>query len=264
MNNRNKTYGPVVACASGYAGRQRGTFGLPIGTLLILLLFLVGCGTPAPQPLIFNPAPWRNGEVSLYQITDVNGNRAGMARYELNQSADGLWTLLREINAQGGVETVMVEMSEADYRPQQAELIRRDQSGRERVATTYSGSQVDLELTTRGDVTTYERMNIPSDARDQRTLVMLARALPLAQNYATRLNSFLPVVPLLERVTLSVGRNESVSVPAGTFNTWRVTIAQRDSSLQIWVGVDAPYPVVKFVDGRNRGTFELAEFQLGN
>jgi hypothetical protein len=94
---------------------------------------------------------------------------------------------------------------------------------------------------------------------------MLVRALPLAQSYATRLNVFTPIQGYMERVTVRVVGRESVETPAGTFDAWRLNLEGRERSrrIQVWVGVDAPYPVVKFIDGRNRGTFEMIDFQSG-
>lgn len=235
----------------------------PWGTALLLTL-LAACGAPAPQPLIFGAAPWSDGEASVYRVTDVNGAYAGTARYDLTRLDEATWNLRRETSAQGTQEIVVVDMSVGEYRPSLATMVRIDSRGTEQVRTTYSGSEANLELTSKQNITTYQRVSIPSDARDQRSLVMLVRALPLAADYATRLNSFLPIVPVLDRVTLSVRGQEEVQVPAGTFEAWKVRLDTGDSETLLWVGVDAPHPVVKYVDGRNRGTYELLEFHPGS
>ena len=142
--------------------------------------------------------------------------------------------------------------------------MRQEGDRQERVATSYDHGVADLELTNKQDVTTYQRVNIPSDARDQRTLLMLVRVLPLAQGYVTRLNTFLPVMPLLDRVTVTVTGDERVNTPAGSYDAWRLELDTGDSTTQAWIGVEAPYPLIKYVDGRNGGTFELAEYWPGN
>jgi hypothetical protein len=92
---------------------------------------------------------------------------------------------------------------------------------------------------------------------------MLLRALPLAQGYAVRLNVFLPVVGILDRVTVEVLSQEQVTVLADTYDTWYVRMQTANSETEAWVSTQAPYPVVKFIDSRNGGTFELSEFQAG-
>jgi hypothetical protein len=143
-------------------------------------------------------------------------------------------------------------------------LVRSDHSGQEQVRAAYSSGQVDLELTTKQNVTTYERVNVPSDARDQRTLVVLARSLPLAEGYATRINSFFPLAGQLDRVTISVVGQEDIETPAGVFATWHVKLESDDRSSEAWIGTEAPYPLVKVVDERTQGALELTEFHAGN
>lgn len=231
--------------------------------LALLVLLLAGCGQPEIQPLVFNAAPWQPNEVSTYQVTDVNGNYAGSARYDLMQMEGDLWNLRRETNTQGTQEIVTVDMTQTGFRPTQSTLLRIANNGTEAVSATYGGSEVNLELTTRLNITTYERVSIPSDAREQVTLVMLLRALPLAEGYGVRLNIFQPILGTLDRVTASVEGKEQVTTDAGTFECWWVRMETPDSQTEAWVATQAPYPVVKFIDSRNDGTFELSEFQPG-
>ena len=234
-----------------------------LGALLMLTaLFLAACGTPEIRPLTFNAPPWQDGEVSLYAVTDVEGEYAGTIRYDIMRTGDG-WTVRRETVTHGDNETVQVTTAGDTLRPLTATMSRTDERGTESVNTTFSGSQVDMELTTVENVTTYQRENIPSDARDQRTVLMMARMLPLEARYAVRFNSYLPVADLLDRVTLTVRGREEVTVPAGTFDTWRVKLDTGDSEVEAWIGTDAPHPLVKYTDTRTGGTFELMEFTPG-
>jgi hypothetical protein len=213
--------------------------------------------------LIFNDAPWQTNEVSTYELTDLNGAYAGSARYDLTRSEGELWNLRREINSQGTQEIVVVEMGEEGFRPNQSTLLRIGNDGTEIVNAVYGSGEANLELTTKQNVTTVQRISIPSDAREQATLVMLLRALPLAENYAVRLNIFLPVVGILDRVTAEVVGQEQVTTTAGTFDTWHVHMETANSETEAWISTQAPYPVVKFIDSRNGGTFALSEFQPG-
>jgi hypothetical protein len=235
--------------------------------VLMLALLLAACGGAEIQPLTFTPTPWLAGEVSQYQITDVNGQPAGTARFAIEQGASGRedgWSIRREIAAQGTNEVVTVEMSNA-LRPITSTLIRTGglQRAQEVVKATYDSGRVDMELTTAQNVTTYQRVNITSDARDGWVLLPVLRALPLAERYATRINSFVPILGRLETFTVTVLGSEQVTVPAGTFATYKVELSARDHKTTAWYTQDAPHVLVKYVDGRNRGTFELTEYQPG-
>jgi len=232
-------------------------------TIIVSLLLLVAACQPTIQPLRIAAIPWADGEMSSYRITDIDGNFAGNATIALTAGAttvDGEgWTMRREILAQGDQETVVVEMRSPSLRPSLSSLVRLLGEGRQQVKATYSSGQVDMELTTARDVTTYERVNIPSDARDERTLPQLVRALPLAEEYATQVNSFLPVANLLERVTVVVTGRETVSVPAGSYASWQVELRTSDSTSKVWIGVEAPHLLLKFIDDRSGATYELQE-----
>jgi len=233
--------------------------------VLIIALALAACGGAAPQPLILGGPAWRSGEISRYQVTDRTGQRAGTATVNITASGAGNatgWTLRREINA-GQVEVAAVTMVGQSYRPARSFLTRTDSAGTQTVEATIERAQVDIILTDRQGAVTYQRVNVPSDIRDERTLLTLARTLPLAGRYATRINSFLPIVGLVERVTVSVRRRERVTVPAGEYDTWLIELRTPDRTTQAWIGVDAPHPVVKFIDARSKGLFELTKFEAG-
>lgn len=231
-----------------------------------LLLVFVACSSPEIQPLILNPLPWADGEQSVYVVTDVNGDYAGTATFTLTAGAATVageaWTLRREVTTQGDQEVVIIEMAAKGLRPRLSTLVRILGTGRQQVKATYESGQVDMELTTARDITTYERRNIPSDARDQRSLLVLARALPLAEGYATELNSYLPVADLFERVTIVVEGIERIEVPAGEYMSWHLFMRTNDSEVEAWLAVDAPYPLIKFIDGRSGGIFELRDYRL--
>ncbi|MEZ4682134.1 MAG: DUF3108 domain-containing protein [Caldilineaceae bacterium] len=231
----------------------------------MLTLLLTACRTPEIQPLVPGPMPWADGEQSVYAVTDINGNYAGTTTITLNAGAATVegdaWTLRREVATQGDQEVVVIEATAQGLRPLLSTLVRISGTVRQQVKATYTNGQVDMELTTASDVTTYERRNIPSDARDQRSLMLLLRSLPLAQDYATQINSYLPVADLLERVTIVVEDQESVDVPAGRYTCWRVALRIDDSESQAWIAVEDPHLLVKFVDDRNGGTFELRDYR---
>lgn len=236
--------------------------------VVLCLLLLAACRQPAVEPLRVQAAPWANGERSTYQVIDIDKNFAGTAIIEFTAGATQItgeaWTMRREVAAQGDQEVVIVELGAGGLRPAFATLVRLlGGNARQQVKSTYNGSQVDLELTTAQDVTTYQRVNVPSDVRDQRTLLALVRALPLATGYTTQVNSFLPIASLLERTTIHVVEQEQVETPAGVYTAWRIELSTPTDESEAWVATETPYPLIKFVDGRTGGTYELREYQSG-
>lgn len=250
------------------ASQILGGLGSPVAVLLLCTLFLcAACSQPEIQPLSVNTPPWRAGEVSVYQITDSTGAAAGTTTYTITKgdaqnNATG-WTIQREIAAQGIHELLIVQVDADDLRPSASLLTRTSSRGKELVKAAYTLDGVDIEMTSVLNVTTNQHIAVPSDARVEATVLPLLRALPLAANYATRLNSFSPATGLLDRVTVQVVKAEEVTVPAGAFATWQVELDTGASKTRAWIGRDAPNPLVKYVDGQSQGTFELSEYKPG-
>ncbi|MXZ22893.1 MAG: DUF3108 domain-containing protein [Caldilineaceae bacterium SB0665_bin_25] len=233
-----------------------------LSSLLLTLSFLTSCGSAQPQPLIFGEPVWADGETSVYRVTNREDRIVGTAAFQVNRrEQDDGWTLIREINDAGASEQATVEMQPVGYRPVYSHLVRTFGGGKQEVETQFEGAQVDIALTNRQGATVYQRVQVPSDIRDERTLLLIMRALPLAQGYATRINSFLPIAGQMERVALQVRRKENVTVPAGSFDTWVVELKANDRTTRAWVAQTAPFTVVKFVDGRSQATFELTGFE---
>ena len=236
-----------------------------LASLLCALLsfpFLTACA-PQPEPLVFGQPAWSDGETSAYRVTNREGRIAGAALFRTGQAENGNWRLTREIDDAGSIERAVVEVRPPGYRPVYSHLTRAVQGGNQVVETEYTGATVDIALTNRRGATVYERVQAPSDIRDERTLLLILRALPLAQGYATRINSFLPVVGRVERVTVQVRHAETVIVPSGSYSAWLVELKTNQRTTTAWVARAAPFPLVKFIDGRSQATFELTGFESG-
>jgi hypothetical protein len=174
-----------------------------------------------------------------------------------------VWAFEREIAALGSQEVITVTMDAEGFRPQASRIWRLNDGGQESVDAQYSSGQVDLVLNTRQNNMTTQRVQVPSDARETVTLPMLLRALPLAEGYATQINVFMPIAGQLERITARVTGEEALQTAEGSFATWVVELDTRDSQSKAWIGKEAPYPLVKYLDGRNNATLELTAYAPG-
>jgi hypothetical protein len=232
-----------------------------------LAAMLSACSQAQPVPLLFQDAPWANGEQHTLSLTDSDGQQVGSAVYTLTSTAgsggEPLWAFAREINAIGSQEVITVTMDAQGFRPQASRLVRVNQGAQESVEASYNAGQVDMSLTTRQNVMTVQRAQVPSDSRETVTLPMLLRALPLANGYATQINVYMPIAAQLERIAVQVTGEETVATDAGSFATWVVKLQSRDSESTAWIAKEAPYMLVKYLDGRNNATLELTEYQAG-
>ena len=231
---------------------------------LLLLLLLSGCGgltgSAEFQPLRFNPVPWQDGEVSTYRITDSNNEYAGMMTMSIAAPDSESWRLVRLVDGRTQ-EEVDVVIKSNNLRPLSSRIKRSDSEGSESVVATYNGGQIDLELTTKTNVVTYERQSVPSDTYDFQTVLMLLRTLPLTNGYATRLNAYLPIAGLLSRIEVTVNGKETLTTGAGSYDAWKLLLRSQTSQSEAWIGAEAPYPLLKYIDGTTGATFEFDGFQ---
>jgi hypothetical protein len=238
-----------------------------VGWLTAIALLWASCKQAEPVPLLFDAAPWTNGEQHTMSLTNADGQQVGSAVYTLNSAeniaGEPAWTLEREVAALGNQEVVTVTVEAQGFRPLASRLWRSNEGGEESVNAQYNDGQVDMLLNTRQNVMTTQRTQVPSDARETVTLPMLLRALPLADGYATQINVYMPVAAQLERVAVRVSGEEALQTPAGSFAAWVVELDARDSQSKVWIGKEAPHVLVKYLDGRNKATLELTEYQAG-
>lgn len=81
-----------------------------------------------------------------------------------------------------------------------------------------------------------QRIEAPSDVRESGAPPMIVRALPLALTYAMRLNAFLPIAGLIDRVAVRVVGDETSKTPVGDFDAW----ASRSTSAIRAAGCESP------------------------
>lgn len=224
--------------------------------LIALALLLAACGGPAAQPLHFNPAPWQDGEVSVYRVADATGAELGTARWAWARAGDG-WSQTYELDLAGRVDRGEVMVGD----DLSARSAWREVSGK-RYEARYAADGIVITTTT-GGATTSKTLKPAADAVDNDISLQIQRALPLAEGYATRYTDVIPTTGLAVPVKLTVIAAEEVTVPAGVFQTWRAELSTSGAKHDVWYGRAAPYPLVKY---RNRGSgsvFELRSAEAG-
>ena len=237
--------------------------GRNLGLVVLTALVLTACGTSTPEPLVLGEPVWQAGERSEYRVTNREDVVAGSAIIEITAAedlTDGGWVFRRVINDIGVSEAATVTVQSLGYLPLHSLTVRSTQNAQEIVEADHDRAQVDLTITNQQGATVYERVNVPSDSRDERTLLPLLRTLPLRRGYAANINSVYPLTGFSERFSIRILGSETVTVPAGTFDTWQIELRTTDRTTRAWVGQDAPHLLVKFIEGRSQATFELSSF----
>ncbi len=222
----------------------------------ILMVLLAACGGPAVQPLAFNPAPWQDGEVSVYRVADANGAELGTAQWAWARRVDG-WSQTYELRLSGRLDRGEVIVGD--------DLTMRSawrEVGGNRYEARYAADGITLTTTAAG-ATTSKTLKPVADAVDNDVSLLLQRALPLAAGYATRYTDVIATSGAVVPVKLTVTGAETVTVPAGVFPAWQVELSFGSGKHDAWYGQAAPYPLVKYRNRASGAVFELRSFGAG-
>lgn len=100
-------------------------------------------------------------------------------------------------------------------------------TARKRWTHSLDRPRIELTLNTKLNIMTVQRAQVTSDVRENATLLMLLRAMPLARGYATVINTFVPIAGQMNRVRVFVTGEETLTVPAGAFPVWTLKLILR-------------------------------------
>ncbi len=217
------------------------------------VLVLSACGGPAVQPLSFRPAPWSAGEVSQYDLLDRNGKQVGAATWSWERTANQ-WQQHYVVTVNNVPDQGTVVLGD-DLRP----IRSTREVGGKRFETSYGGKTVEITTTAADGTTTTKSLPVAADAIDNDASLQVQRAMPLAANYATQYTDIIPTTGAAAPIVLSVTGAETVTVPAGTFATWRVKMAAGGTAHDGWYAQQPPYAMVKYRNTASGAVFALRQ-----
>lgn len=226
--------------------------------LLLVAWWLAACsgGSDVPLDDIAGEAHFTAGEELAYELVDRDGEVIG--RGTLGVAADGdTWVLRQsyeELDPPAGERPTFdrgtTVVRQGSFTPVSMERViqRRDESLR------YEGAYApDRSSVVRVEVDDGDRSERSFDLRDHayenEAALWLWRTLPLAVGYEARYVSMNVVDAAQQTVSLRVGEEETITVPAGTFETWRLQVRTGRATNVAWIEQDPPHRVVQWDSG---------------
>ncbi len=229
--------------------------------VLVLVLLLSGCGAASPQapttqtapaanPLGLDPAPFGNGTTAKYEWLDASGAVIGTSQFQF-ALAGNAWTLT-ETDTIGELEqTATVQVDAATLQPQGEHKTIKSSTLDVDLTTTYKSGTLSITAVVNGETQTAS-LDVPGNTIDNDQLLMTLRALPFAQGYTAKYVVVNAQNALKVDATVTVQAQASVPVPAGTYETWPVTLEAGGGTQQIWYEVAAPHELIQYNNGATR------------
>lgn len=235
-----------------------------LGTALGAAVLLAACGSDTPPTSkIFVAPTWDGSETAHYQLLDEGGELYGQCTLETEPSGETLTVrrLCEDPEGLGFRDDGMAVVDAETLRPIESERIRVDVE--EQVRNTFTGDygketatlsyeQVDLETDEIEESFDTER-ELPEPTEespdpgwyDDETLFWLLRGIPLEEGWEDAYHNVNLGTARIVVAEVLVEERETIEVPAGEFDTWRIRIRTESITQRVWIEADAPHRMIR-------------------
>jgi hypothetical protein len=239
---------------------------LALGSLL-----LAACGLAeedsVPTQDVVTSIPWKVGEETSYTILDNNDKVLGTGVLRIDQE-DGRLRLSQHYQNPDFDDRSSVLVDPETLKTVEAERTITGEDGVLRIEVHYSNGVAEIERVAKEEGKDEERridrLNVPEHAYDTGASLFLWRTIPMQVDYRAAYRSMATAVvgrSQENKVTLRVLRQETVEVPAGTFEAWRLEIRAPGVRQTAWYTTDSARRLLKYDNGQS--TFLLESVKGG-
>jgi len=241
---------------------------------VIALASACGATTPgAETALIVGQVPLVDGERYVYVLEDVEGDELGHGelvtrlegtRFVLEQRYVGI----AEDGRAAPTDVTELAVEAATLAPFGAlrEAVREDDDGHEErdlFDWTYTAGEENdvlaVERESDGDRETNE-LRLRSNYYDNESSLWLWRTLDFDEELDLNYVSVNPIERTQQTVNIQTPARETIEVPAGTFEAWRVIVRNGRAIRSAWINVEAPHQLLQWDNGDL--IFRLEEFEI--
>ena len=234
--------------------------------LFVATLFLTGCDGATPSGKtedVVTQISFAPGERLVYGIRDAAGTRLGTGTLTVVEQGGHL--ALRQTYEEAAPPSGLppstdggsVEVDAKTLRPLAGtrQIARREGNVAPVDGYTWTYGEVsgkDVLRTTaikHGKSPSLKDITLRDHYYDNETSLWLWRTLDFAEGYDRFYVSANAVEQEQQTVNLSIRQRETVEVPAGTFEAWRLLFRNGRAVRTAWVNVTAPHEVVKWDNG---------------
>jgi hypothetical protein len=228
------------------------------------LLLLAACDLSEEDSLptqdIVTSVPWTVGEETNYTILD-DDKVLGTGVLRIDEE-DGRLRLSQHYENPDFDDRSSVLVDSETLKPIEAERTITGEDGVLSIEVRYSGDTAEIERVAteegKDEERRIDRLEVPEHAYDTGASLFLWRTIPMEVDYRTAYRSMATAVvgkSQENKVTLRVLRRETVEVPAGTFEAWRLEIRASGVKQTAWYDADSAHRLLKYDNGQN--TFVL-------
>ena len=218
-----------------------------------------GAGSGGTEDIV-RAVPFEDGERLVYELVDADGVVVGRGVFTTT-ARDDAFELIQtydEAAAPSGerpiidVATVVVDAATLRPRTSERTIQRRDPSDDESYRATYGagGAEAQLVITqlSGGDERTRE-VELRDHHYDSQSSLWIWRAIALGEGFEANYVSVNPRDASQVTARLVLVDRQTIEVPAGSFETWRLQVRNGRDTRIAWIHVEPPHEIVQWDNG---------------
>jgi hypothetical protein len=221
---------------------------------LILVIALTACSddegtTIAGSGTVLFEIPWTVPETSSYQLFR-DEEEIGSAEISIEQGGQASDRFLQSFEFPGRQisDRVEVDADGTTLAPQIVARVVNSPDGERTWDATYEGSTVTVVQRDEDDERT-DTLDVPKTSYDTWTDLFLWRTIDFKEGYEVRYEAVVTADfarPDVISIVLKVTGLESVTVPAGTYDAWRLEIRSGGRTQKAWIADDDQRTLVRY------------------
>jgi len=208
---------------------------------------------------IVSDIPWPASEQARYRLMDGDKDKgSGVLTID---SQGGRVTFRQAFESEEFQDEVVAVTLAATMQPQSVQRVIDGPDGERRWEVLYEGGGAKVVQNSEDDER-QDNLSVPTRSYDSWTDVFLWRTMDFRDGYEASYADVLSATlarPQVISQTVRVSGKETVEVPAGTFEAWRLEIRSEDGSQEAWYADTATRPLVRYDNGSL--VFELLSLQ---
>jgi tetratricopeptide (TPR) repeat protein len=201
--------------------------------------------SPTSEELQFGPEPWVDGEVlKLSMLAAGSSSSVGtqiLSAESVHEENRSGWKL-RTIQSTTGIGIYSTVWMDPDYEParsrQKSNMMGID------IRAKYDRDRVEISGFKSG-VESSNQVSLDRAVYDEAQIPFLLRCLPLQEGYKITIPVFDPSNGSIYDIKVAVVARETIEVPAGRFDCFKIVTARKNAELKYWLSSDHPFYIVK-------------------
>jgi hypothetical protein len=224
---------------------------LLLAPILIASLACSSGGSSQPASDIVSTIPWGQTESLNYVLHDKSGKQT--ATGTLSIKVNGAETdLTQDYRTGSSSDVTTVEVDSQTLKPKSSDRAITGTNDDQQIQATYTNDTVVIK---QGDKK-QSGLTVPEHAYDNDSSLFLWRTIDFHEGYAASYVTIITNRRSRQNVDLKVTGRESVTVPAGQFQAWRLEIKTANANQVAWIADTPARTLVKY-DNDNGLIFEL-------